>query len=98
MNASAGKYDINTATSSDVYKNGVIVSTLDSGFTHQTNMSEGLPDAYVIEVRFDANQTISAGTLIPTTFDGRIGEIISVTGTPSPGDLTILRDYLNLKY
>ena len=98
MNASGSLYDITTSTSAQVYKENVLVNDYGGGTNHQTDINNGDANPYVFEVRFDSNQTISAGTLIPMAFDGRIGEIIAITGTPSSADLTTIRTYLMNKY
>ncbi|WP_408098617.1 beta strand repeat-containing protein [Peredibacter sp. HCB2-198] len=69
-------------------------STYGLNTTHNTNM--GTNTVHVLQVDFDSPQSFAGGsTLINTTFDGQIGEVMAISGTLTPAQKTIIRNYLS---
>lgn len=85
-------WDLQTTTVAAVNASGIT----SSGTNHNLNLSSD--STYVIQITFTSNQTVNAGVLIQAAFDGQIGEVIAVTGSPDGADLTKIRNYLTGKY
>lgn len=85
-------FDINTVSASlDLDGTPYVTNT-----THTTNM--GSSTVHVLQVDFTAPQSFSAGTLINTTYDGGIGEIMAVSGSLTNAQKTAIKTYLQNKY
>ena len=73
-----------------------IGGTTYTGTIHDTNL--GLSTTQIIQVDFDSPVNFAAGTMIDTTFDGGIGEIMAISGTLSGAQKTNILTYLDNKY
>ena len=85
-------FDLDT-TSASLNLDG---TTYGSNTSHNTNMSTNT--VHILQVDFDSAQSFGAGALINTTFDGRIGEVMAISGTLTNAQKTAIRTYLNAKY
>lgn len=83
-------FDLNT-TNSSIDLNG----SPSSGVNHNVNMTTA--STYILQVEFTASQNYN-GTLIGNTFTGAIGEVIAVSGTLTPTQITTIQNYLQSKY
>ena len=73
-----------------------IGGTTYTGTIHDTNL--GLSTTQIIQVDFDSPVNFTAGTMIDTTFNGGIGEVMAISGTLSGAQKTNILTYLDNKY
>lgn len=92
LSAGAFSYDL-TMTYGNLWQN-----TTDRGDNTFFNINMATTSTQVLQIDFDTAQNITAGTLIGTSFDGGIGEVMAISGTLTPAQKTIIRNYLNGLY
>lgn len=86
-------YDLKTAANSTVTVNSTSYAT---GVNHDTNFVNS--STYILQVIYNGTNNYSSTVLIPTTFDGAIGEEIATDNTLTAPQLSNLKNYLDAKY
>lgn len=84
-------FDLNTSNST-INLNG----SISSGTNHNVDMSPS--STHIMQIDFTAPQNYGAGAILPTSYDGAIGEVIIINGNLSNAQKTEIRNYLNSKY
>lgn len=94
IDAKITNYDIRTQVNSDLIYDGSPFSV--NTVNHNTNSA--LNSTHVIQVDYNSPRNYSGETLIGTTFDGGIGEVIAVEGSLTTTQKDNIRNYLQSRY
>jgi hypothetical protein len=90
--AVAGAYDLETADAT------VLVNGSATGGTIFHDLDLASSSVLVIQIDFTTPQSYSMATLIPSSFNGAVAEVVAISGSLNGPQKALIRNYLTNKY